>query len=215
MKVIEVSRPEIWRYLGYRGTEPDETVKDLIEESLSELEKAAVPRQVSRRVSCTIDGDLLTLGGISVKSRSLAEHLSGCEEAFLFAATIGTGIDRLIRKYSRLQVSKAAVMQSAAAAMVESWCDSCQQELEQNLSEGIYLRPRYSPGYGDFPLSFQRPLLDALEAGKRIGIELTDSMLMIPSKSVSAVIGLTADKKSCSVHKCASCGNTGCPFRKI
>ncbi len=213
--MLKVNRPEIWRYLGYRGTEPEETIKALIEESVAELEKAAVFRQVSRRVSCQIDGDVVTFGGLCVTSHSLALHLKGCEEVFFFAATLGTDVDRLLRKYSRLQISKAMVMQASAAAMIESWCDKCQQEFASSLSAGLYLRPRFSPGYGDLSLAFQRPLLDALEAGKRIGIELTDSMLMMPTKSVSAIIGLTADKESCSVHKCERCKNVNCAFRKV
>lgn len=212
----KLSRREVWRYLGYKGSEPDETVCRLVEETIEMVENAAVPRQVSRRVTCKIQPDnRLFLGSLEVTSQSLAKHLHDCSEVILFAATLGSGIDRLLQRYNRLQVSRAAILQAVSAAAVEEWCDQCQKQLEDGLEEGLYLRPRFSPGYGDLPLAFQRPLLESLEAGKRIGIELTDTLLMTPTKSVSAIIGITSDKKSCTVHHCAACAKTDCPFRKV
>lgn len=212
----KLSRREVWRYLGYKGNQPDETVCRMVEETIDMVETAAAPRQISRRVTCKIQpGGRLFLDSMEVKSQSLAKHLHGCNEVILFAATLGTGIDRLLQRYNRLQVSRAAVLQAVSAAAVEEWCDLCQKQLEEGLEPGLYLRPRFSPGYGDLPLSFQRSLLDSLEAGKRIGIELTDTLLMTPTKSVSAIIGITSDKKSCSVHNCAACAKTDCPFRKV
>ena len=209
-----LNRREVWRYLGYKGNQPDETVCRMIEEMVGMVETVAAPRQVSRRVECKIEDDVIWLGTRQVRSWSLARHLQGCDEAFLFAATLGTGIDRLLQRYNRLQVSRAAVLQAVSAAAVEEWCDQCQKQLEDGLEPGLYLRPRFSPGYGDLPLEFQRPLLESLEAGKRIGIELTDTLLMTPTKSVSAIIGITSDRKSCSVHRCAACTKVDCPFRK-
>ncbi len=209
-----ISRPEIWRYLGYKDERPEEEICTLIEDCLKELEEAAAPRQVSRRVACRIEDQTVRLDTLQTASRSLAQHLAGCNEAFLFAATLGTEVDQLLRRYSRIRVSRATVLQAAAAAMVEAWCNQCQEQLQKPL-DGLYLRPRFSPGYGDLSLDFQRPLLQYLEAGKRIGLGLTDSMLMTPSKSVSAIIGITADKKSCTVHRCAACGKLDCPFRTV
>ena len=212
----KLSRREVWRYLGYKGSEPDETVCRLVEETIEMVENAAVPRQVSRRGTCKSQPDKrLFRGSLEVTSQSLAKHLRDCNEVILFAATLGSGIDRLLQRYNRLQVSRAAVLQAVSAAAVEEWCDQCQKQLGDGLEEGLYLRPRFSPGYGDLPLAFQRPLLESLEAGKRIGIELTDTLLMTPTKSVSAIIGITSDKKSCTVHHCAACAKTDCPFRKV
>lgn len=77
-----------------------------------------------------------------------------------------------------------------------------------------YLRPRFSPGYGDFPLDCQQRLLDSLEAGKRIGIKLTDSLLMMPSKSVTAVMGVSKKPYRCDVKGCESCGKRDCLYRR-
>ena len=80
--------------------------------------------------------------------------------------------------------------------------------------KGLYLRPRFSPGYGDFSLSCQRAVLDALDAGKHLGIKLTDSFLMMPSKSVTAVIGVSQKPHRCDVKGCEACGKTDCLYRR-
>ena len=106
------------------------------------------------------------------------------------AGTVGSEVDRLLARYGKLSVAKAVVMQAAAAAMVEAYCNELNAMWKKEyLEKGLYLRPRFSPGYGDFPLSAQKQILDGLEAGKRIGITLTEGFLMLPSKSVTAVIG--------------------------
>ena len=208
-----VSRQEIYRYLGYRGNQPDAAVCALVEDCLAEVDRAAVPRQVSARVPVRAEGDTVLLGELPVESRALAKHLRDCPEAFLFAATLGPGVDQLLRRYGRLQVSRAAVIQAVSAAVIEDWCDRCQQALADGLGPGWSLRSRFSPGYGDLPLAFQRPLLDTLQADRRIGIGLTDTLLMTPSKSVSAIIGIRCGETETS-GKCAGCGSISCPYRQ-
>ena len=106
-------------------------------------------------------------------------------------------------------------MQAAAAAMIEAYCDGWQEELKQEFGkQGLYLRPRFSPGYGDFPLSCQLPFLRALECQKRIGLTVTDSLILAPSKSVTAVIGLSRRDEKCHKHGCDVCEKTECPFRR-
>ena len=68
--------------------------------------------------------------------------------------------------------------------------DIAEDEIRRELAEGETLVPRYSPGFGDFPLSAQREILSVLDAARAIGVSLTDTLLMVPSKSVSAVIGV-------------------------
>ena len=112
-------------------------------------------------------------------------------------------------------MSKAVVLQAAAAAMLEDYCDQMNEELEKKYEEkGLYLRPRFSPGYGDFSLECQPALLGCLEAGKRIGITLTDSLLMAPSKSVTAVIGISRIPGTCGMRSCQDCEKRDCAYRR-
>ena len=198
--------------MGCRA-EPDEQVKALAESCIAELERTAAPKWVYRRESLAVFDDLVQMGPLEVHSESLSGHLSGCTEVILFAATLGTTVDLLLRRCQIASVGRGAAMQAAAAAMIEAFCDECQLELEK--TAGLYLRPRFSPGYGDLPLEFQKPLLRFLETDRRIGLTVTDSLIMVPTKSVSAIIGLTPDRQSCRIHKCASCPKTDCPFRSV
>lgn len=195
---------EIARYLGYGDAQPGPEVLERINRCLAELGDVT-PRYVSRKLEC---------GALEFHSVDLEEHLHGCASFFLFAATLGAQADTLLRQWNASDISLAVVGQACAASLLESYCDACTETLGATLPEGFYLRPRYSPGYGDFSLSFQRPLLDLLDANRRIGLSLTEGGMLAPTKSVTAVIGITRDQKSCHVHKCASCPTIDCPFRK-
>ena len=142
---------------------------------------------------------------IQVSSRDLAKNLQACDKVILFAATIGVEIDRLIGKYSRISPAKALMMQAIGAERIESLCDVFCEDMENAciehdsvLKEGVSrqsqgahcLRPRFSPGYGDLPLEVQKDIFKILDCPKQIGLSLNDSLLMSPSKSVTAFVGI-------------------------
>ena len=149
----------------------------LVEDCLAQLGHACEPRHLTAVFPLSLSADGGIDGGcFRTHSRNLSRNLADCHKIIVFAATLGTGADHLIHKYSRLEMSRAVVMQAAAAAMIEEYCDQvCSGLKAEYEARGEYLRPRFSPGYGDFPLECQPALLGALEAGKRIGIKLTDS----------------------------------------
>lgn len=212
----EVDRKEVFRYLGYRGREADLETKRLVEECVAELSGVAEVRVIMREFPLTIMEDgMIDCGCFQTNSKNLLKNLGGCSQVLLMAVTLGIGVDRLIVKYEKLQISKAVVMQAAAAALIEAHCNElCLKWKQEYGKKGLYLRPRYSPGYGDFPLSCQKAVLDGLDAGKRLGIRLTDGGLMVPTKSVTAVIGVSRADEACSVEGCEACGNLGCAFRR-
>ena len=141
-----------------------------------------------------------------MKSRSLGRNLKQCEKLILFGATLGTGADRLITRASLTDMAKAVVLQACAAAMLEEYCDACQREIaKQQEKEGWYLRPRFSPGYGDFDIQYQKPLMQMLDCAKTIGLTMTDSFMMTPTKSVTAVIGMSRIKERCPIQGCEIC----------
>lgn len=207
---------EILRYLGYRREQPDEAVLSLITECLRESGKVITPRSVYRRFPLIVRGeDDLDAGGVRLQSRSLAKNLCGCEEVLFFAATLGSGADRLMDRYGKLAVSKAAVLQAVLAATIEAYCDLCQEQLQEELAaEGKYLRPRFSPGYGDLSLTIQERFLQVLEASKRIGICLSDGGIMLPEKSVTAVMGVGRENPHCVTQGCEVCPKSDCIYRR-
>ena len=149
----EIKQSEVLRYLGYRGQRADEAITEQIRECIHEMLRVIQPRCVYRRFPLTfLEEDTMEAGGLVLKSRNLSTNLRGCREVIYFAATLGNGVDRLMTRFGRLNITKAAILQAVGAAAMEAYCDQCQRSLEEDLqAEHLYLRPRFSPGYGDLP----------------------------------------------------------------
>lgn len=207
---------EAARYLGYRGTQPDGTVQALIEACIAEVTAAAVPKSIHERFPLVFSGDeTFQVASLHLKSRSLQRNLAGCDEVFLFAATLGIAVDTLIKRAALMDTAKGAVMQAAAATVIEAYCDVENEKLsEEARSEGLYLRPRFSPGYGDLSLVCQRDFLNLLKAQKNIGLTVTDSGLMVPIKSVTAIIGISSTDNNCRLQGCEACSKIECTYRR-
>lgn len=215
--MAEIDWGEARRYLGLHR--PGGTVDGALEAQLSdcgrELTEAARPRCVWRRFPLALGDRLAVVAGMRVESAHLRRRLEGCSGAYLFAATLGPEVDRLLRRAAVTDMSRAVMVQACAASLLEAYCDECCGRMAEELAgEGLSLRPRFSPGYGDFPVSFQRALLEALEAPKRIGLTATEAMMLAPTKSVTAVVGLARDGTNCRPGGCGECGKTDCAFRK-
>ena len=134
----------------------------------------------------------------------------------VFAATIGLELDRLIARYSRLQPVKALMFQAIGAERVEALCDAFNEEVKCRAAEnGESTRPRFSPGYGDVPLALQADIFCVLDCPRKIGLSLNASLLMTPSKSVTAIIGVGKGPKQPDKEKCSACTKGDCAFRNL
>ncbi len=180
----EINKREILRYSGCE--KDDENISKLIDEMLDESLDKLTYSVCWRRFPVKRNGDYIDLGFTKVKSKSLEINLRECNEIILFAATVGFEIDRLIKRYSKLSPSKSLILQAIGAERVESLCDVFCNEL----SDKFDCRPRFSPGYGDLPLSMQKDVISALDCTRKIGIVLNENLLMSPSKSVTAIVGI-------------------------
>ena len=215
--MIKADRKEIFRYLGYRGREPETGVAEAADSCAAALQTVVEPRHVRRVFPLEwVSADRFRIEGMDVVSRNLSRNLRGCSEVCLMAATLGLGPDRLVQRAEAMgKMSRAVILQAAAAAMIEAYCDDVNEEIRREAApEGLFLRPRFSPGYGDFSLEHQTELFRILEIQKKIGVTLTGSLLMMPSKSVTAVIGLSKDNTHCMVQGCEVCGKQDCSFRR-
>lgn len=210
-----VDRRQAARYLGYGGRLPEGDTASLLESCARELEEAAVPRWVSRLVSVELAGESVRLAGVPVESRDLTKRLEGCREAVLMAVTLGAPVDRLLQKYGRTDVSRAAVLDAAAGTLLESAAAAGRAPLFRAAGKrGLYLLPPFGPGYGDFPLEAQGLLLSLTDAGRSIGLAVTQGGVLVPSKSLTAVLGVTCVPQPQEIEKCRYCENISCPYRK-
>ncbi len=181
-----VCEREILRYAGCKNA--DNETKKLLNACLSELAGKLSYRVCFRELSVEIKENICDFELFSLCSSKLSANLSGCSRVILFAATIGVEIDRLISKYSRLSPAKALMLQAIGAERIEALCDAFCDDLKSQLRTG--LKPRFSPGYGDLPLEAQKDIFSVLDCSRQLGISLNSSLLISPSKSVTAFVGL-------------------------
>lgn len=206
---------EILRYAGVSGASPEaeRLLQDCLPDAESVLRYQVCWTELPLRCS---DGQV-DMGFAISTSSDLYTHLQHCESVLVFAATVGIGLDQLITRYSRTSPAKALLLQAIGAERIESLCDLfCSEIAAEKAAIGQTLTHRYSPGYGDLPLSFQQDLFRVLDCPRKIGLTLNESLLMSPSKSVTALMGVAA-KSACLTHtasKCDTCPHTSCAFRR-
>lgn len=213
-KAPQYREREILRYAGVR--EKTAEIESLMRECIAELGDRLCFKVCYTELGACVVGNDVDLGFCKVCSAALAKNLRGCDRIVLMGATVGLEIDRLIARYGTLSPSRALMMQAIGAERIESLCDSfCEEIKEEKRLLGKSVRPRFSPGYGDLPIELQRDIFLALDCPRRIGLSLNESLLMSPSKSVTAIIGVGSgactdgNKLGCDV-----CENKGCGYRK-
>ncbi len=193
LTIAPIERRAWLRYMGVG--EPTKEVGELVDACEGEARECFDFRVCYRYFAIRVEKNTVDLGFACVESASLCRHLEGCDGILLLAATVGIGIDRLIAKYSRLSPARALCLQALGTERVESLCDVFNAEVTAKMREtGFCTRPRFSPGYGDLPLELQCDIFRALDCGRKLGMTLNDSLLMSPSKSVTAIIGIGKNK---------------------
>lgn len=130
------------------------------------------------------------LDGVFFEGEKIRNRLSDCKACALFAVTLGAESEALLRRYAISHIAKATVMQAVLADLTEDVCDLTEKEIKKQIDSHSTLTLRFSPGYPGLPLSYQPLIFSMLEITKRIGIFLTDSYMMTPSKSVTAFAGI-------------------------
>ncbi|MCI9157116.1 MAG: methionine synthase [Lawsonibacter sp.] len=215
MAVTQLSTDEILRYMGCPPDKADEALKAQVETCARELLGAVRPRWSWRAVDIAFEPEGVRLeNGLLLPGKDLQTHLAGCGRAAVFCATLGAETDMLIRRAERLDMARALTLDCCASAAVEEACDQIEVEL-QGKFPGCSFPFRYSPGYGDLPLEVQGPLLDLLDAPRRVGLCATASNLLTPRKSVTAILGIADNVIEQKKRSCLGCPAQGsCQYRK-
>lgn len=206
---INIDPKEVAVYLGYYSAKTDETTSSLICRCTDEFLSCANFIACCEKVPLKISGTKVDLGFMSVDSVSLSKNLDGCDFAYIMAATTGIEAHRLIEKNSIISPLKGIVTDCIGSAAVEAFCDKINLSFENH----DFLRPRFSPGYGDLPLECQKNIVEFLQTKKNIGMSLTEALMMVPVKSVTAIIGIGKEKNKCTGPGCMICKNDSCPYR--
>ncbi len=180
---LQVDKKELKRRLSL----PADFDTDELEQMSQEVLLVCTPKCSCICTPVTLlEENCVDLGFDKVISKNLHKALQGCDKAFVFAVTLGHGVDRLLTKLSVVSKSKHFVCDGYASALAESLCDKA----ELAIKEDKECKCRFSPGYGDLDISFQKQVLCAVNAQKLLGITLTESLLMTPQKSITAIMGI-------------------------
>ena len=215
-RLTDIPRREALRYLGVRG-EPDERLLRDLDRCAGLLERTAVPRAVWRIFPWE---EKTPLAGTDFRpeGEAIRRHLAGCGRVICLAATLGAESETLLRRTQGTSMADAVLLDALASCAVENVCDNLCADLAEYLAPAT-LTGRFSPGYGDFPLSQQRELCGVLDVYRQLGVSLTEGGLMIPQKSVTALVGVRPEPfgggEGTETSSCARCGLAGrCPYQK-
>ncbi|MBO4383356.1 MAG: methionine synthase [Clostridia bacterium] len=201
-----LDRAEAVRYLGDARVAMNPEMERLLEECEREVLATAEPKYLYK-VKELPWPELM-------RGEDIRAHLEGCTQAVLLAATLGTGIDRMLRIAQVTDLSRAVVLDALAGVAIEQVCARFEELLAEQCPDR-FLTVRFSPGYGDYPIDLQKWFLTELDAQKKIGLTTSDHSLLIPTKSVTAVLGLSETEVPKQRRGCASCTlRDTCNYRK-
>lgn len=166
----------------------------------------------------TLDGraGVLTVEGVRFEvGAQVCGYLKEAEKAALFLCTAGALFsDEAHALNAAGDFMEAYIIDAIGSLAVEQAMDRIHRALgEEQAACGLKITNRYSPGYCNWPLRDQRPLF-RLVGENPTGIELSESCLMHPIKSVSGVIGIGAKARR-RAYGCVICQNKTCIYRKI
>jgi len=190
---LDIKKTEILRYLGYGKNLDDKNIDKEILEAVGELQKTTALNYIYRIFDFkVVDGTIdVTDTTLRIKSKDLLKHLRDSERLAIMATTLGFQVEKHIKYLNKVDLSKGVIYEACAAALIEELCDYVENEIEaEATSDDFSITKRYSPGYGDLELDIQPKIVKAVEAQKKIGINVTENFIMVPRKSVTALIGL-------------------------
>lgn len=201
-----INREEALRYIGH-GSKPEGELLVRLEECERQIASAAIPRYVYKVFEKSELEGLLT-------GKDIQGHLSDCDRVILFAATLGVGVDRYINKCQITDIASAMIADAVAGAFIEEYCKEADRVIASEMAP-LHITWRFGVGYGDFSVEQQGRLLELLDAKRRIGLYTTESSMLVPVKSVTAVIGVSDGEIKKENLNCALCSmRDRCAFRK-
>lgn len=214
--IFTVDAKETKRYAGLQRTDFN---PKLIEEACTEAQLLIAPKGIWQIYDYDAQTHTILPEGTVLQGRSITKHLANATKVVLLAATVGEEIEYQVTKsFGDGRYSFSVLLDAAATTAVEQVADAMEKTIKNEVQrQGLSMTWRFSPGYGDWPLE-QQPEVLKLSGGQTIGISLTESLMLSPRKSITAIIGLYHQDEACAKpqtkHNCQTCGKTDCPARK-
>lgn len=217
MKIQRINISEALRYMGYGNAKKiDSITAGIIKECEAQIMTVVKPAYTYKIFDLEhTDNDIRVKGTkLLLEGNDIRTHLEDCEKAVFMGVTLSSAVDLYIRKQQLKGMIYALVADSMASALIEQACNMAEAEILEKL-QGYYCTWRFSPGYGDLPITMQRDFLNIIDANRKIGLTVTDTSILLPRKSVTAIIGLSYKPIPKKRQGCAICNmNKVCQFRK-
>ncbi len=211
--------------------EPEYNIKEILRYSASDISSDGIKNFAQKCIEeircdliykvCYMETDIkirnntVDFGLFKTESKNLSYTLKNSQKAIIFCATVGIKLDRLIAKYMKQDIAKAFMLQAIGTERCESLCDEFIMDMKnQYKDEEIFLTPRFSPGYGDLRIDTQKDIFTILDLPRKIGVTLNDSLIISPSKSVTAIVGISKTDCGYYLNKCRGCNMKECTFRQ-
>lgn len=204
---LSIDKNEVLRYLGYGNKKVDEITNKIIDSCLDEILRLARTNFIYNIFDIKREDRSIFLKNLKIKleGKDIYKHLQGSKKCAIMAVTLGSEVDKRIKYYSKMDLTKSIIFDACATAGIEALCDRVEALIKRiSINNGYYTTHRYSPGYGDLPIETQPHILNLLDAQKHIGLTVTDSYILIPRKSVTALIGIGEENQS-KLIGCKSC----------
>ncbi len=215
---LQINRKEVLRYLGHKGQHIDGNIERLIDECREEIRKVINPKWIYEYKDINIieKGVEIKNTNMILIGNDIKNLLKECTKCALMAVTLGNEIERKTRLYEHINLTKAIIIDACANTVVEEICDEVEEKIRQELKEkNMSITYRYSPGYGDLPIEIQNNFLRTINAEKLIGLTVSQSNILLPRKSVTAVIGISDKKLEKKKRNCSTCSNyNNCSFKR-
>ena len=217
IEIKSIDRKEALRYLSLHDEKNIvETASAYLDECEKRLLEVLTPKYLYKffPIESENGSPIIKECELPLEGRDIASHLEGCSGIILMCGTIGSGADRLIRILQVEDMAKAVIADAFAGAAVEQVMNEAEKLIREEYPDK-YFTWRYSPGYGDFPIDLQKTLLSVLDAPRKIGLCASDSKMLVPVKSVTAIIGVSDSPLLQKKRGCVTCDmREHCQFRK-
>ena len=212
-RLESIDRAATLQYLSYHGSFLPDGIREDLDRCETLMLRTARPRIVWRMFKILPQG-MLEGADYRPGGENIRAFLNDCDSVVILAATLGAEAESLIRRAAVRNISDGVILDAAGSAAIEAVCDNFCADLAAELAPR-FLTDRFSPGYGDMPLSDQRAIFHLLDVSRRIGVSLSESNLMIPQKSVTALIGVSDRQQPRRGRGCEVCANfENCAYRK-
>lgn len=212
LKLETFNRKEVLQYLRWTGSEIPAEIDQLIDDCINETLRICQPRFTYRILP--IDRKEHT-PKIAFTGQDVPNLLTDCDRVVLLAATLGNGLEAAMRRAQVRDLSRAITLDCCGSAAIEAVCDAAQDEIQHNVGKQVFLTDRFSPGYGDLPIDLQDDFIRMVDGSRQIGLTVTNTHILTPRKSVTAVIGLANKPQTKRFRGCAYCSMfETCTFRK-